>query len=534
MQLVGRIWVYAGMTYAVDTNDQQAARMAGQAQGLAAQAQAATAYVDPELIAIGEAQVRAWMTSAQDLAFLEHYVENLFRRQAHVRSGEVEELLGLVSDPFESFADTASKLTDADFKFRPARSSQGEALEVAQGSFDTLLASPDREARRTAYESFTGLYLEHKNTLAASLLGSVKANVFRMRLRRHTSTLAAALFPENIPLQVFDNVIDVFRRNLPVWQRYWRLRRRALRVETLYPYDIWAPLSQGQVRIPYTQAVEWICAGLAPLGKDYVEAVRSGCLEQRWVDVYPNQGKMQGAFSGGWQGTYPFILMSYDDTPLSLGTLAHELGHSMHSYLTWQTQPFIYSDYSSFVAEVASNFHQAMLRAYLLETSTDRDLQLGVIDEAMANLHRYLFIMPTLARFERVVHEKVEAGQGLSADDLIELMADLFEEAYGGEMGVDRQRVGITWAAFPHLYMDYYVFQYATGISGANALANRILRGEPRAAEAYLGFLKSGSSDYPLEVLRRAGVDLGRPEPVQEVFNTLERLVERLEGLLEL
>ena len=297
------------------------------------------------------------------------------------------------------------------------------------------------------------------------------------------------------------------------------------------PYDLWAPLGSDPPELEYEQCVEWICEALAPLGDEYVATVRRGCLEDRWIDVYPNQGKMSGAFSAGQPGTRPFIVMSFDGTAVSLGTLAHELGNSMHSYLAWETQPQISSRYSLFVAEVASNFHQVLLRAHLLETISDRELQLAVLDEAMANFHRYFFVMPTLARFEQEAHERVERGEGLTADLLNERMAEYFGEAYGPGFSFDRERVGITWAQFSHLYAPFYVYQYATGISGAHALGNRVLANEPGAAERYLDFLRAGGSEYPLDLLREAGVDLASPEPVEEAFAVLSSLVDRLEAL---
>ena len=531
LRRVSKLFSYSAMEHNVDTTNQAAARRFGQAQGLFGQALGAIGFVDPELLAIGRDTLNEWMQTEPRLAILGQYVDNLFRRQKHVRSSEVEQLLGMLADPFGGASNTANFLTSADLTYRPARAADGTEIAMSQAAFDNARTGPDREARRTTWESFTDGHLAFKNTLASNLSTSIKQNVFMNRARGYESTLAGSLFENNVPVEVFHNLINTFQKNVPTWHRYWALRRRALGVETLHPYDIWAPLASSQPKVPYAQAVDWICEGLSPLGDEYVAAVRRGCLDDRWVDVYPNQGKTDGAFSDGTQGTFPFILMSYNDTVFSLSTLAHELGHSMHSLLTWQNQPFIYSNYSLFVAEVASNFNQALVRAYLLDNNPDRDFQISLIEEAMANFHRYFFVMPTLARFELETHQRVERGQGLTASDLSSLMADLFSEGYGGEMQVDRDRVGITWAMFGHLYADYYVYQYATGISGAHALARPILAGEAGAAERYLNFLRAGGSVYPLEALQLAGVDLRTPAAVEEAFAVLSGLVDRLEVL---
>lgn len=531
-QRVGKALVYAMIGHEVETANPDAARRRGAAMGMFGRFASAAAFLDPELLAIGKDTLQRWMTEDPLLRVYEHYFDNLFRKQAHVRSPEVEELLGGLVTPFGGVSVTASQLTDADFKFAPARSLAGDELPVTQGTLDECMTNPDRETRRTAWESYMDTYLAFKNTLANNLSTSVLQNVFYSQARRYPSTLEASLFENNIPVEVFHNLIAVFKRNLPVWHRYWRARRKALGVEKLAPYDVWAPLTKEQPVISYEQAVDTILEGLKPMGEAYVATVKRGCLEERWVDVYPNQGKSSAQFSAGAPGTHPFIVINYDDTIFSLSTLAHELGHSMHSYLTWQNQPMVYSDYSLFAAEVASNFHQAMVRSYLLNTVSDRGFQISVIEEAMSNFHRYFFIMPTLARFELELHQKAERGETMAADDMIERMADLFAEGFGGEVEFDRDRVGITWATFGHLYADYYVYQYATGISGANALASRILRGEAGAVERYLGFLKAGSSKYPLDALQQAGVDLATTQPVEEAFAVLESLVERLEKLV--
>lgn len=527
-----KLMVYADMSAAVDSNNQSAQAMAGRASGLIGQVWAAYAFIEPELIAIGADRLNEWQHADPQLAVYAQYFHNLFRKQAHVRSADVEELLGLLVDPFGSVSATMHLLTNADFKFAPARGSDGAEQPVAQGTITGLVQNVDREVRRTAWEHYADEYLAHQNTLAGNLITSLKQSVFRMRARRHESTLAMTLFDDNLPVAVFYNLIDVFKRHLPTWHRYWRIRRKALKVDALRYYDLWAPLTEGGPRVSFEQAVEMICAGLAPLGDDYVNVIRRGCFEQRWVDALPNQGKGQGAFSTGVKGTHPFIMMSFAGTLMSLSTLAHELGHSMHSYLTFQTQPWVYSGYANFVAEVASNFHQAMVRAYLLETQPDPGFQLAVVEEAMTNFLRYFFQMPTLARFELEVHQRVQRGEGLNAQTLNSLMADLFAEGFGGELEMDRDRIGIIWAEFGHLYADYYVFQYATGISGANALAKRVRSGEAEAAQDYLRFLKAGSSVYPIDALKIAGVDLTRPEPVEAAFDVLAGYVDRLEQIV--
>jgi oligoendopeptidase F len=520
------------MSHAADTQNQAASKMNSEAQGLFGQVSGAVSFLDPELIAIGESKLRQWLKTEPRLKHIEHYIDNLFRKQAHVRSGEVEELLGMLSDPFSGISTAEGALTNADFKFAPAIDSAGKELPVTQSSVYDILHQPDRAARRSAWENYRDSYLAHKNTVAANLSTSIKQNVFMMRARQQPSTLEATLFNTNIPVEVFHNLINTFRKNLPTWQRYWRLRRKALGVDRLESYDLWAPLTTAKPKVPYPQAVEWICAGLEPMGQEYVDILRRGCLQDRWIDLLPNQGKSAGAFSTGWPGTHPFIMMSYADDVFSLSTLAHELGHSMHSYYTWKNQPTLYFDYSTFVAEVASNFHQAMVRDYLLKHNPDRDFQIALIEEALGNFLRYFFIMPTLARFELETHQRVERGEGLTADSMIDLMADLFSEGYGGEVHVDHDRVGMTWATFGHLYADYYVFQYATGISGAQALAKRVLSGEKGAADDYINFLKAGDSMYSLDALRLAGVDLSKPQAVDAAFAVLSGMVDKLESLL--
>jgi oligoendopeptidase F len=447
----------------------------------------------------------------------------------------VEEILGMLGDPFSGAQNSSSMLVNADFKFAPAKDKKGKKIEVTQGNIHTsLMEHPDRKVRQSAFESYMDKHLEFKNTLAANLTTSIKNNIFNMRARKFDTSLQAALFQLNIPESVFNNLINTFKKKLPVWHRYFELRRKALGLREVTYYDMWAPIVKNKPKVPFTKAVDMISESLAPLGKEYVDVLRQGCLKDRWVDIYPNKGKQNGAFSWGVApDTHPFIMMSYTDEVGSMSTLAHELGHSMHSYLTGLNQPRVYNNYSLFVAEVASNFNQAMMRGHLLQTVKDKNLLIALIEEAVGhNFFRYFFQMPTLARFELETHQRVERGEALTADSMQELMADLFAEGFGPKVKVDRPRVGMIWSTFSHLFADYYVYSYATGISGAHALAGRILRGEPNAAQDYVTFLKSGSSLYALDVLKKAGVDLSTPKPVEETFAVMESYIDRLEELV--
>ncbi len=534
-RLMGKVTVYTTMSYAVDASDQGAAARSDRARTTNARLGATMSFAVPEMISIGFPKLREWVAGSPRLAHLGHFFDRLEKMHSHVRSPEVEELLTQASDPLATALSVHAVLANTDLRFAPASGANGEE-EVAQGSIGALLTESDRELRRTAFESYADAHLAMQHAMAANLAAGVKRDVFYSRARGYASSLDGALVPNHVPAAVFHNVIRAFRDNLGTWHRYWRVRRKALGLAALKPYDTRAQLGSSQLKVPYEQAVEWVAEGLKPLGDEYVRVLRRGALEERWVDIYPNKGKRMGAFSTGVPGTFPFIFMSYNDDIYSMSTLAHELGHSMHSYYAYRTQPFVYSGYGLFQAEVASNMHQALTRRHLLATNKDPEFQIAVIEEAMANFYRYFFIMPSLARFELEIHERVERGGALTADYLNGLMADLMSEVYGSEVEVseqDRERIGSTWAQFhTHLYSNFYVYQYATGIAGANHLAERVAAGEPSAVEAYLAFLKSGGSMYPLDGLRLAGVDMSSPEPVESAFAALSDMVARLEELI--
>ena len=530
-----RVWtlfMYPVMWQACDGENEEIKGMVGQAQGLAGQFMAAVAFAEPELLALDEALLLSWLDE-DELKLYQQHIDDLLRKKKHVLSGEVESVLGLLSDPLSRIESIRSALNDMDLKFEPANDSDGAPQPLVQSTINKLLASGDRRARKHAWQNYADSYLKYQNTFATTYLASVKRNVVMARLRGYESVLHAKLSPNNIPVEVFHNLIDTYKKHIPTWHRYWDVRRRALGYEQIHPWDIWAPLTAEDPELSYTEAVDMIAAGMAPLGDDYVATMKRGCLEERWVDYAINEGKSEGAFSFGTYDSHPFIMMSFDGNLSSMSTLAHELGHSMHSHYTRNHQPFVYSNYSMFVAEVASNFNQAMVRAHLFAGSDDRSFQLALIQEAMDNIHRYFFIMPTLARFEFEVHTRMENDEPLTPETLNQLMSDFYAEGYGETMTDDRRRTGITWAQFGHLYEAFYTFQYATGISAAHALANAILADDdPDAVDRYRAFLRAGSSDYAIPALQAAGVDMSTPLAVEETFKVLEGLVDRLEGLV--
>lgn len=545
---LGKLAVYAGMDYACNTRDEDAAARYDRVRGLLAQATAAVAFAEPEILALGAERVRRW-AAAPPLDLYAHYLERLLDRAEHTRSAEVEALLGALENPFDTATSAHGVLANTDLVFEPVLDADGEAHELTQSSVRTLLGSPDRTLRAGAYRTYAAAHALVQHTMATLLSAGVKQNLFLAEARAYPSALEAALDPEKIPASVFHTLLATFRANLGVWHRYWRARRRLLGLETLEPCDTFAPLAAPDVGpapvIPFERSVAWLTSALAPLGETYTAALERGAFNERWVDRAVNQGKRMGAFSTGVRGTHPFIMMSYTEDVFGMSTLAHEFGHSLHSYLTWGAQPQVYSRYSLFVAEVASNFNQAVLRAYLFEAlardpealaasvqSTPRAFELALIEEAMANFYRYFFVMPTLARFELALHERTARGEALSAGALNALMAELFAEGYGGEMVFDPGEVGLTWAQFhTHLYSCFYSYQYATGLSGAHALAAPILAGDAEAAARYGAFLRAGGRGYPLDALRSAGVDLSTPEPVEATFAVLAGLVARLEAL---
>jgi oligoendopeptidase F len=530
---VDKLHFYAYMAMAVDGNDAEASAMVGQINGTTAKIDSKAAFANPEILSMDDKVLNQWLESNLELAPYKHTIENLIRTKSHVRNSEVEEVLGLISEPFNNVEMTFNMLSSMDMKISDAECEDGRIREITQSNIEEIKQHPDRKVRKTGMENYADAYLGLRHTYASNYLTAAKQAVTISRIKGYNSVLEYKLDPYNIPVKVYHSLIDTFKSKLPLWHRYWDVKRRLLGLQEISPYDIWAPLTSKQPGYSFTEAVDIISQGMSPLGNGYTETLRTGCLKERWVDYARNRGKSEGAFSYGTYDTSPCIMLSYDGSLSEVSTLAHELGHSMHSYLTNKQQSYSDSHYSMFIAEVASNFNQAMVRNHLFKSNNDRDFQLAVIQEAMGNIHRYFFIMPTLARFEFEVYRRLESGEPLNADILQEIMSELFTEGYGSTLKDDKNRSSITWATFGHLYEPFYTFQYATGISAAHALCDRILNDQPGAVDNYLQFLRTGNSVYPLEALAIGGVDMESTEPVNAGFKVLEKLIDRLEKLIE-
>ena len=532
-EAVGKVVVYALLRRSEDATNTRAGEMADRAIGLASRAAAAGSFLSPEIAALPAETIAAWLEEEPGLQPYRHALARITRQRAHIRSAEVEEVLARAGEMAAAVELTQSVLEEGELPLGEIVDASGQTVRLAQGNLQRYLDSEDRRVRKDAWERSADAYLAFRNTFAATLAGAVKRDVFYARSRGYGSSLESALAGDDISPAVFHNLLDTVWAHFPVWHRYFRGRRRLLgRAEgDQHGYDLDAPLVAGP-RFSWDQGVETILASLAPLGPEYVEEVRRGMAE-RWTDRCANLGKGGGAFSGGVYGTEPFISMTWQDSLTSVSTLTHEIGHSMHSLLTWRHQPVTYAHYGMSAAETASNFNQALMGAHMLAERNDREWTIAVIEERMANAMRYLFTMPILARFELAAHERVEGGEALSAAWMSQTLLGFYREGYGDEVVIDAPRMGITWARFPHLFMNFYVFQYAVGIAAAAALSQPILGGDEAARDRYLAFLRAGGSVDPIVALREAGVDMSSPEPIARAFGILEGYVERLEGLVE-
>lgn len=530
--LAEQLLVFARMRKDEDNTNSTYQGLSDRASGLYTRVASTMAFIVPEILAIPPETLTGYVEQLEGLTTYRHYLDNLMRQQEHVLSPEMEELLAKASD-LARVPDTAfSMLYDADLRFPEMTDEQGNKVELTKSRYLRFIESPDRRVRQEAFETLYGTLGKFQNTFAATLSGQVKANIFFARARKYHSAREAALADDNIPLAVYDNLVETVNRNLGPLHRYIALRKKMLGLDELHMYDLYVPLVKEVSReIPYQQAVETVLESLSPLGEEYLSLLCRGLKQDRWVDVYENQGKTGGAYSWGAYTTQPFILMNWQDRLDDMFTLTHEAGHSMHSLLTRRTQPYVYGHYTTFVAEVASTLNEALLTHYLLKRTDDKAMRMYLLNHYMEGFRTTLYRQTMFAEFEQAIHARAEADQPLTPEALNEIHWELNQRYYGdGGVFMDPQ-IAMEWSRIPHFYMNFYVFQYATGISAAAALAQQILQEGQPAVDRYLAFLRGGSASYPIDLLRAAGVDMASPEPIQQALNVFAGLVDEMEKL---
>lgn len=527
-----QIYVYANRRFDSDTTDPVGQALAERAGTLVAKVSAALAFIDPEILSAPEEQIRAWLREHSDLAVYEYALDQLLRQRAHVRSAEIEAILAQFSDITRAPGEIFEVLTNADLSFPTIADEQGQTVQLSHGRYLRFLRSSDRRVRRDAFIGYYSAFQGIRNTLGASLAAQVRTHVLNAQVRNYSSSLEAALTPNDIPVEVYHNLIATVNASLPRLHRYFRLRRRIMGLDELHFYDLYAPLvPEADVAVPYAEGERLVRAAFEPLGEEYGAAIAEA-FGSRWIDVYENVGKRSGAYSDGAYTTAPFMLLNYQDRLNDAFTLAHELGHAMHSYFTRKTQPYVYGDYTIFVAEVASTLNEALLTDYLLQTRDDPTLRRYLLVEQLEDIRTTLFRQTMFAEFELEIHRRAEAGEPLTTELFSTIYRDLVARYHGAEVTLDEQ-IALEWARIPHFYYNFYVYQYATGLSAALALHTHIVSEGRPAIERYLRFLRSGSSRPSIELLRDAGVDMLSPAPIQAAMDHFDALLGELEQMTE-
>ena len=529
--LFEKVLVYSNEKMHEDMGNSTYQGYAAQAQAAATRLSAAEAFFEPELLAMEESRLQGFFKEDPKLEKYRLLIDRIWRRKEHTLSAAGEEILAKTYEMATAPDDIFSMFNDADAKFGTIRDENGKEVELTHGRFGGFMESSDRRVRKEAFEALYQTYDQFKNTLAATYSANVKKAKFYADVRKYPSALAAALAPGNIPTEVYDNLIETVHRFLPAMYRYVALRKRTLGVEELHMYDVYVPLVADQTKkILFAEAKEIVKRGLAPMGEEYVSHLEEG-FDHRWIDVYENRGKRSGAYSWGAYGTHPYVLLNYQGKLDDVFTLVHEMGHALHSWYSNANQPYVYSGYLIFVAEVASTCNESLLMQYLLKESKDKKEKAYLLNHFIDQFKGTLFRQTMFAEFEKITHEMYAKCESLTAERLCAVYMDLNRKYFGEEMVSDPQ-IALEWARIPHFYTEFYVYQYATGFSCAIALSKRILEmGEAGVAD-YMKFLKGGCSKDPIELLKMAGVDISTPKPVEDALQLFEELVSELEELL--
>ncbi|WP_431800147.1 oligoendopeptidase F [Halobacillus andaensis] len=529
---IGLLYTYAHMRNDQDTTNSYYQELNAKAESLYTKVASAMSFITPEILALPEGTIEQFLKENDDLKLYEHALKEITRRKDHVLSEKEERLLAGFSEIASNPSQTFGSLNNADLTFPSIKNEEGEEVDLTHGRYVGFLKSEDRDVRKNAFQAMYDTFGQFKNTFASTLSGNVKKNNYFATIKQYDRARESALDRNNIPEAVYDNLIEAVNERLPLLHRYVNLRKKVLELEELHMYDMYTPLvKDAEMKVSYEEAQDLVVNGLKPLGEDYVSTLKEG-FANRWIDVEENKGKRSGAYSSGHYGTNPFILMNWQDDVNNLFTLAHELGHSLHSYYTHANQPYRYGNYSIFVAEVASTCNEALLNDYMLKKTNDKKEKLYLLNNFLEGFRGTVFRQTMFAEFEHEIHIQAQEGEALTADKLTQIYYDLNKKYFGDEIVIDDE-IGLEWARIPHFYMGYYVYQYSTGYAAATTLAEQILsEGEP-AVERYMNFLKAGSSDYPIEVLKQAGVDMTSKDPVYEALDVFEQKLTEMEELLK-
>ncbi|KIH71514.1 oligoendopeptidase F [Salinicoccus roseus] len=529
---IGRLFVYAHLKHDQDTSEDKYSALESKARTLVVKFNTAWSFLVPEIMKVDEETLEEWRMDPR-LSEFSFDLEKLNKKRAYVLSDKEEKLLAQAGEVMSNPTSTFGMFNNADLEFPDAVDSEGNAHALTQGTYIDLLKSSDRKLRQSAYENLYSTYGAYKNTLSQTLQGVVSTHVFQAQARGYESARHQALSNNFIPEEVYDNLVKTVNDHLHLMHRYTELRRKMLGLDKLKMYDVYTPMVKDvDFEMSYEEAKEWMLASLEPMGETYVNIIKEG-LENRWVDVYENKGKRSGAYSSGTYGTNPFILMNWQDNVNNLFTLTHEFGHSVHSYYSRQNQPSNMSGYSIFVAEVASNFNEALLADYMFKNLEDTKKKLYLLNEQLEGFRGSVFRQTMFAEFEHKIHSMKEAGEPLTAGRLNEVYGELNRKYFGDAVEYD-DHIEVEWARIPHFYMNYYVYQYSTGYAAAASLSKQVLEEGEATAERYINeFLKKGSSDYPINVLKNAGVDMTTSEPIENAMKVFEAQLDQFEALLQ-
>ncbi|SDZ75310.1 oligoendopeptidase F [Thalassobacillus cyri] len=529
---IGKLYTYAHMRADQDTTNSFYQELNSKAENLLTQVSSAMSFIVPEILSLEEGKIDKYLEEKEELELYRHTLDEITRKRAHVLSEKEEALLAGFSEIASNPSQTFGMLNNADLTFPSVKDENGNEIDLTHGRYINFLESKDRDVRKNAFQAMYNTFEKFKNTFSSTLGGNVKKDNFYAEVKNYGSAREKALDNNNIPEKVYDNLVDAVNDRLPLLHRYIALRKKVLELDDVHMYDLYTPLVKDvEMEVSYDEAKDLVVKGLQPLGDEYINIIQEG-YENRWIDVDENKGKRSGAYSSGHYGTNPYILMNWQDNINNLFTLAHELGHSMHSYYTHANQPYRYGNYSIFVAEVASTCNEALLNDHLLKATDDKKEKLYLLNHFLEGFRGTVFRQTMFAEFEHDIHVRAQNGEALTADKLTELYYDLNKKYFGDDIVIDDE-IGLEWARIPHFYYNYYVYQYATGYSAATALAAQILEeGEP-AVERYKKFLKAGSSDYPIEVLKQAGVDMTSKDPILSALDVFEEKLNEMEELLK-